>query len=34
VAQIPLTLGYNTIIIKAFDTAGNSSWRSLVVTRK
>lgn len=33
-AAIPLALGQNTIIVRAFDAAGNSSWRSLVVTRK
>lgn len=33
-AAIPLALGQNSILIRAFDAAGNSSWRSLVVTRK
>jgi hypothetical protein len=28
---IPLLAGSNTITIRAFDAAGNSSWRSLVV---
>ena len=32
-ASIPLSLGYNTVIIRARDGAGNSSWRSLSVTR-
>ena len=33
-ATVPLALGYNTIVVRAYDAAGNSSWRSLVVTRK
>ena len=33
-AAIPLAMGQNTIIVRAFDAAGNTSWRSLVVTRK
>lgn len=33
VAAIPLLVGTNTITIKAFDAAGNMTWRSLVVTR-
>jgi hypothetical protein len=33
-AQIPLLAGYNTVTIRAFDAAGNSAWRSLVVTRR
>ncbi len=30
---IPLLSGLNTITIRAYDAAGNSSWRSVVVTR-
>jgi hypothetical protein len=30
-AQIPLMRGYNMITIRAFDSAGNSAWRSLTV---
>ena len=33
-ATIPLAVGFNTIIVRAHDAAGNSAWRSLVVTRK
>ena len=33
-AEIPLNLGFNTIIIRARDTSGNTSWRSLNVTRR
>jgi Matrixin/Glucodextranase, domain B len=33
-ATIPLLEGANTIAIKAADAAGNTSWRSVVVTRK
>jgi len=33
-ATVPLALGYNTIIVRAYDAAGNSSWRSMVVTRR
>ena len=31
---IPLLKGYNTITIRAFDAAGNMSWRSVGVTRQ
>jgi hypothetical protein len=31
---IPLLRGYNSIIIRAFDGAGNMSWRSVSVTRQ
>ncbi|MDQ6704579.1 MAG: matrixin family metalloprotease [Acidobacteriota bacterium] len=31
---IPLTLGTNTLILRAFDAAGNSKWRSLTVVRR
>jgi Matrixin len=30
---IPLYIGYNTIVIRAYDAAGNSAWRSLTVNR-
>ena len=33
-ATIPLAIGFNTIIVRAYDGAGNSSWRSLVASRK
>lgn len=33
-ALIPLAVGQNTIILRAYDAAGDTSWRSLVVTRK
>ncbi|MEQ1948232.1 MAG: matrixin family metalloprotease [Bryobacteraceae bacterium] len=33
-AVVPLLIGSNTITVKAFDAAGNSSWRSVVVTRR
>jgi hypothetical protein len=33
-ATIPLLVGSNQVIIRATDTAGNMSWRSVVVTRK
>ncbi len=33
-AEIPLSPGFNTIIIRARDTSGNTSWRSLMVTRR
>jgi hypothetical protein len=32
-APIPLLKGNNTIIIRAFDAAGNNSWRSVTVVR-
>ncbi len=32
-ATIPLLVGTNTVTIKAIDAAGNSSWRTVVVTR-
>ena len=34
VHDIPLLTGANTIIIRAWDAAGNFSWRSLIVTRR
>jgi hypothetical protein len=33
-ADIPLLVGTNTIIVRAHDAAGNSSWRSLTATRR
>ena len=33
-ATVPLALGQNTIIMRAYDAAGNTSWRSVVVVRK
>ena len=33
-AAIPLLVGFNQVIIRATDTAGNVSWRSVVVTRR
>jgi hypothetical protein len=32
-ATIPLLVGNNTITVKAYDAAGNSSWRALTVVR-
>ena len=32
-ATIPVVNGRNTIVIRAYDAAGNSGWRTLVVTR-
>jgi hypothetical protein len=32
-ASIPLLVGSNTITIRAYDAAGNMSWRSLVASR-
>ena len=31
---IPLYTGYNTIVIRAYDAAGNMAWRSVQVTRQ
>lgn len=33
-APVPLRVGSNTITIRAYDAAGNSSWRSVMVTRR
>jgi hypothetical protein len=33
-ANIPLYKGTNTLILRAYDAAGNSSWRSLTVVRQ
>lgn len=33
-AEVPLIRGFNTIIIRARDAAGNEGWRSLSVTRR
>jgi hypothetical protein len=32
--SIPLLKGTNYIIVRAFDAAGNTAWRSIVVTRR
>jgi Matrixin len=32
-ASVPLLVGSNVVTIRAFDAAGNSGWRSVVVTR-
>jgi hypothetical protein len=32
--SIPLLYGNNVITIRAFDAAGNSSWRSVTVVRR
>lgn len=32
--DIPLLVGTNAIVVRAHDAAGNSSWRSITVTRK
>ena len=34
VAAIPLLVGTNSLIIRAYDAAGNSTWRSITVTRR
>ena len=31
-AAIPLLVGFNQVIIRAYDTVGNMSWRSVVVS--
>jgi hypothetical protein len=33
-AVIPLLVGSNQVVIRAYDTAGNMSWRSVVVARR
>jgi hypothetical protein len=33
-AVIPLLVGFNQVIIRATDTVGNMSWRSVVVHRR
>jgi hypothetical protein len=33
-AVIPLLVGTNTVTVRAYDAAGNSSWRSVTVVRK
>ncbi len=33
-ATIPLLTGTNTLIVRAYDAAGNNGWRSVVVTRR
>lgn len=34
VEGIPLLIGTNVIIVRAYDAAGNTSWRSITVTRR
>lgn len=34
IPDLPLLVGINTVVIRAFDGAGNQSWRSLTVTRR
>jgi hypothetical protein len=33
-ATVPLLTGINQVTIRATDLAGNSSWRTIVVTRR
>ena len=33
-ADVPLFKGNNYLMVRAFDAAGNSAWRSLVVIRR
>jgi len=33
-SSIPLLVGSNTIVVKVYDAAGNSAWRSLTVVRR
>jgi hypothetical protein len=32
-ATVPVLIGSNAITIRAFDAAGNSSWRTIIVAR-
>ncbi len=32
--DVPLLVGTNTIVVRAYDAAGNSGWRSVTVTRR
>jgi len=32
--DVPLLVGTNTIVVRAYDAAGNSGWRSITVTRR
>lgn len=34
IPDLPLSVGVNVIMIRAYDAAGNMSWRSLVITRQ
>ncbi len=34
IANLPLLTGSNVVIVRAYDTAGNSSWRSVTVVRR
>ena len=33
-ASVPLLVGTNVVTIRAFDAAGNSSWRAITVVRR
>jgi hypothetical protein len=33
-ASVPLLVGNNVVTIRAFDAAGNSSWRAITVVRR
>jgi hypothetical protein len=33
-ASVPLLTGSNTITLRAYDAAGNSSWRTIVVAMR
>ena len=33
-AQVPLLVGTNVVIVRAYDAAGNSAWRALTVVRR
>jgi hypothetical protein len=33
-ATVPLLVGNNAITIRAYDSAGNSSWRAVTVVRR
>jgi hypothetical protein len=32
--DVALLVGTNTIVVRAYDAAGNSAWRSVTVTRR
>jgi hypothetical protein len=32
-AQVPLLTGDNVLIVRAYDSAGNSAWRAVTVVR-
>jgi hypothetical protein len=33
-AAIPLLIGNNSVTLRAYDAAGNSGWRSVVISRR